>query len=50
MIKMVALWGAGLLVLLIAGLAAAYWYTLSLPGEPYAGPPPPVTAAEQDLG
>jgi hypothetical protein len=46
---MVALWGAGLLVLLIAGLAAAYWYTLSLPGEPYAGPPPPVTAAEQDL-
>jgi len=46
---MVALWGAGLLVLLIAGLAAAYWYTLSLPGEPYAGPQPPVTAAEQDL-
>ena len=46
---MVGLWGAGLLVLLIAGLAAAYWYTLSLPGEPYAGPPPPVTAAEQDL-
>jgi len=48
-IKMVALWGAGLLVLLIAGLAAAYWYTLSLPGESYAGPPPPVAAAEQDL-
>ncbi len=46
---MVALWGAGLLVLLIAALAAAYWYSLSLPGEPYAGPPPPLTAAESDL-
>lgn len=46
---MVGLWGAGLLVLLIAGLGAAYWYTLRLPGEPYAGAPPPVTATEQNL-
>src|SRR5665647_18771 len=46
---MVALWVAGLLVLLGAVLAAAYWYSLSLPGEPFAGPPPPVTAAESDL-
>ena len=46
---MVALWVAGLLVLLVAALAAAYWYSLSLPGEPFAGPPPPVTAAESDL-
>jgi hypothetical protein len=48
-IKMVALFVAGLLVLLLAALAAAYWYSLSLPGEPYAGPPPPPTAAETDL-
>ena len=46
---MVALWVAGLLVLLVAALAAAFWYSLSLPGEPFAGPPPPVTAAESDL-
>jgi Zn-dependent M28 family amino/carboxypeptidase len=49
-IKMVALFVAGLLALLIAALAAAYWYSLSLPGEPYAGPAPPVTAVESDLG
>jgi hypothetical protein len=48
-IKMVALFVAGLLVLLLAALAAAYWYSLSLPGEPYAGPPAPPTAAETDL-
>jgi hypothetical protein len=48
-IKMVALWGAGLLLLLIAALAAAYWYSLSLPGEPYTGAPAPVTVAERDL-
>ena len=46
---MVALLVAGLLVLLLAALAAAYWYSLSLPGEPYAGPPAPPTAAETDL-
>jgi hypothetical protein len=46
---MVALWIAGLLVLLLAALAAAYWYSLSLPGDPYAGPPPPITDAERDL-
>ena len=46
---MVALFVAGLLVLLLAALAAAYWYSLSLPGEPYAGPPAPPTAAETDL-
>jgi Zn-dependent M28 family amino/carboxypeptidase len=49
-IKMVALFVAGLLALLIAALAAAYWYSLSLPGEPYTGPTPPVTAVESDLG
>ena len=46
---MVALWVAGLLVLLVVAFAAAYWYSLSLPGDPFAGPPPPVTAAESDL-
>jgi hypothetical protein len=48
-IKLVALCGAGLLVLLIAAGAAAYWYSLSLPGEPFDGPAPPVTGAEADL-
>ena len=46
---MVALFVAGLLVLLLAALAAAYWYSLSLPGEPYAGQQAPPTAAETDL-
>lgn len=46
---MVALWGAGLLLLLVAALAAAYWYSLSLPGETFTGTPPPVTDAERDL-
>src|SRR5262245_29068691 len=46
---MVALSIAGLLVLLIAALGAAYWYSLSLPGDPYSGPPLPVTDAERDV-
>ena len=46
---MVALLIAGLLVLLVAGLGAAYWYSLSLPGKPYAGPPLPVTEGERDV-
>ena len=46
---MVALLIAGLLVLLVAGLGAAYWYSLSLPGKPYSGAPPPVTDAERDV-
>jgi Zn-dependent M28 family amino/carboxypeptidase len=48
-LKLVALWAAGLLLLVLAALAAMYWYSLSLPGESYAGPPPPVTEAERDL-
>ena len=46
---MVALAVAGLLVLLLAALAAAYWYSLSLPGVPYTGPSTPPTAAETEL-
>ncbi len=46
---MVALWVAGLLLLLIAALAAAYWYSLSLPGESFAGTPAPVSDAERDV-
>jgi Zn-dependent M28 family amino/carboxypeptidase len=48
-LKVVALTVLGLLIGLIAALAAAYWYSLSLPGEPYAGPPAPVSDAERDL-
>jgi hypothetical protein len=46
---MVALSIAGLLLLLLAALGAAYWYSLSLPGKPYSGPPLPVTDAERDV-
>ncbi len=49
MLKLVALLIAGLLLTVIAALAVAYWYSLSLPGESYAGPPPRVTEAERDL-
>jgi Zn-dependent M28 family amino/carboxypeptidase len=48
-IKLVALWGLGLLIGLIAACAAAYWYSLSLPGKSYTGPPAPVTTAEAEL-
>jgi hypothetical protein len=47
--KTVILWGAGLLLVLAALTAAAGWYMLALPGESYAGPQAPPTAAEQDL-
>lgn len=49
MVKRVALWIAGLLLLGLAALAVAYWYSLSLPGESYAGPPAPITDAERSL-
>jgi hypothetical protein len=48
-LKLVALWAGGLLVTVVAALAVAYWYSLSLPGESYSGPPPPVTDAERHL-
>lgn len=44
-----ALWGAGVLLVLLALSAAAAWYMLALPGESYSGPPAPPTPAEQDL-
>lgn len=47
--KVVALTMLGLLIGLIAVAAAAYWYSLSLPGKPYAGPPAAATDAERDL-
>jgi len=46
---MAALTIAGLLALAAAALAAAYWYSLSLPGESFSGPPVPVTAEEREL-
>lgn len=49
MIKIAALCLLGALIAAIAALAAAYWYSLSLPGESYAGTAPPVTDAEADL-
>lgn len=49
MLKLVALWTAGLLLVLLAAMAVAYWYTLSLPGESFAGAPAPVSDAERDL-
>ncbi len=49
MLKLIALWGAGLLLSAIAALAVAYWYSLSLPGETFTGPPPPLTDEERDL-
>ncbi len=39
----------GLLIGLLAAFAAAYWYSLSLPGKSFTGPAPPVTEAEADL-
>ena len=44
-----ALWIAGVVLILAAVSAAAVWYMLALPGEPYAGPTAPATSAEQDL-
>lgn len=49
MLKLVALWSAGLLLLTLAVFAAACWYSLALPGKSYAGKAPPVTDDERDL-
>lgn len=49
MLKLVALWAVGLLLTVLAALAVAYWYSLSLPGQSFTGTPPPVTDAERDL-
>ncbi|MFA5898513.1 MAG: M28 family peptidase [Hyphomicrobium sp.] len=49
MIKLVALWAAGLLLIVLAAMAVSYWYSLSLPGESFAGEPAPVSDAERDL-
>lgn len=49
MSKMVALWGAGVLVVFLATAGGALWYSLGLPGKRYEGPSPPVTSAEADL-
>ena len=42
-------WGASVLLVLAALSAAAAWYMLALPGDSYAGPETPPTAAEDDL-
>lgn len=49
MLKVVALWALALLLTAIAAVAVAYWYSLSLPGESYTGPPQQATEAERDL-
>lgn len=49
MAKIVALWGAGLLLLVTAAIAAAVWYSLALPGKSFSGPLPPPTPAEEAL-
>jgi len=46
---MVALCGAGVLLVLLTTTAAALWYSLGLPGKSYEGPAAPVTSAEADL-
>jgi hypothetical protein len=45
----IVVWVAGLVVAVVALAAAAYWYSLSLPGEAFTGPLPPATRAEEDL-
>ncbi len=49
MSKVVALWGAGILLVLIAATAATAWYMLGLPGNSFTGPPPPTTRDERGL-
>ena len=44
------LWGAGLLLVFAALIAATAWYVLGVPGKSFKGPEPPPTAAEEDLG
>jgi Peptidase family M28 len=45
----IVLWAAGLLVVIVALGAAAYWYSLSLPGKSFEGTLAPPTRAEEDL-
>lgn len=45
----IVVWAAGLLGVAIALGAAAYWYSLSLPGKSFTGPLAPPTRAEEDL-
>jgi len=47
--KVIAIWCAGLLLVLIAAAAVAAWYMLYLPGKSFAGPPPPATREERAL-
>ncbi len=49
MSKVVALWGTGAILVLVAAIAAATWYMLGLPGKSFTGPPPPATRDERDL-
>ena len=49
MSKVVALWGTGAILVLIAAAAAAAWYMLGLPGKSFTGPPPPATRDERNL-
>ncbi len=49
MTRIVALWAAGFLVVLVALAAAAAWYSLSLPGKNYTGPLAPPSPAEEHL-
>jgi len=47
--KVVALWGAGMLLVIIAAIAATAWYMLGLPGKSFSGPQPPATRNERTL-
>ncbi len=49
MVKIIALWCAGILFIAIVAVAALLWYALQLPGQSYTGPLPPLSSAEQDL-
>lgn len=49
MSKVVALWGASILLFLIAATAAAAWYMLALPGKSYTGRLVPATLDERSL-
>lgn len=45
----IVLWAAGLLLVVVALGAAAYWYSLVLPGKSFTGPAAPPTRAEEEL-
>jgi hypothetical protein len=47
--KILALWGAGFLLVFVAGAAAAAWYMLALPGKGHTGPLPPASIREAEL-